>query len=72
MRLILLGAVLLSSQAQPAQARDDNSVSDLATGFSVHVISTLAKGAMSVYAADVNGDGDKDVLSASFWDYKIA
>ena len=33
---------------------------------------TLANGAQSVYAADVDGDGDIDVLSASFDDDKIA
>ncbi|KAK3270389.1 hypothetical protein CYMTET_21213 [Cymbomonas tetramitiformis] len=36
------------------------------------VISTLTDGALSVYAADVDGDGDKDVLSASRNDDKIA
>jgi hypothetical protein len=36
------------------------------------VISTQAGGAYSVAAADVDGDGDVDVLSASFSDNKIA
>ena len=36
------------------------------------VISTLADGASSVFAADVDGDGDLDVLSASRADDKIA
>ena len=36
------------------------------------VISTAADGAFSVFAADVDGDGDTDVLSASFNDDKIA
>ncbi|MEC8252998.1 MAG: FG-GAP-like repeat-containing protein [Planctomycetota bacterium] len=36
------------------------------------VISTSAIGAISVYAADVDGDGDIDVLSASYTDDKIA
>ncbi|SVC25250.1 uncharacterized protein METZ01_LOCUS278104, partial [marine metagenome] len=30
--------------------------------FTEHVISTSAGGAASVYAADVDGDGDMDVL----------
>ena len=36
------------------------------------VISTAADGAHSVFAADVDGDGDTDVLSASALDDKIA
>jgi hypothetical protein len=35
-------------------------------------VTTSADGAYSVYAADVDGDGDMDVLSASEDDYKIA
>ncbi|MCP4711420.1 MAG: hypothetical protein GY869_22600, partial [Planctomycetes bacterium] len=36
------------------------------------VITTTADGAMSVYAADLDGDGDSDIISASFEDDKIA
>ena len=36
------------------------------------VITTLANGAVSVFAADLDGDGDQDVLSASFRHDKIA
>jgi hypothetical protein len=36
------------------------------------VISTAADGAFSVFATDLDGDGDTDVLSASFVDDKIA
>ncbi len=36
------------------------------------VITTAASGAVSVYAGDVDGDGDIDVLSASRFDGKIA
>ncbi len=35
-------------------------------------ISTFASGAQSVYAADIDGDGDMDVLSASSADAKVA
>ncbi|MCB2154794.1 VCBS repeat-containing protein, partial [bacterium] len=35
-------------------------------------ITTAADGAKSVFAADLDGDGDVDVLSASFYDHKIA
>jgi len=40
--------------------------------FTSHVIVTNADGAWSVYATDVDGDGDVDVLSASRYDDKIA
>ena len=36
------------------------------------VITTSANGAVSVYATDLDGDGDADVLSASFRDDKVA
>jgi len=36
------------------------------------VITTAADGASSVFAADLDGDGDSDVLSASYDDDKIA
>jgi hypothetical protein len=37
-----------------------------------NVISTVAMNASSVYATDMDGDGDMDVLSASNDDHKIA
>jgi hypothetical protein len=40
--------------------------------FTTHTITTDANGANSVYAVDVDGDGDVDVLSASRGDDKIA
>ena len=40
--------------------------------FTEHAISTSADGATSVHAADVDGDGDMDVVSASETDDKIA
>ena len=40
--------------------------------FTTHIITTSADGAGSVYAVDVDGDGDIDVLSASSGDDKIA
>jgi uncharacterized protein YegL len=36
------------------------------------IITTIADGARSVYVADLDGDGDQDVLSASELDHKIA
>ncbi len=40
--------------------------------FTERVISTSADGAVSAFAADVDSDGDTDVLCASFYDDKIA
>ena len=40
--------------------------------FTEHVISTTADFARSVFATDLDGDGDTDVLSASLFDDKIA
>ena len=40
--------------------------------FTERVISTAADQPISVFATDVDGDGDTDVLSASFDDNKIA
>jgi hypothetical protein len=40
--------------------------------FTTNTISTNADGAISVHAADVDGDGDLDVLSASYNDNKVA
>ncbi len=36
------------------------------------IITIAANGAQSVYACDIDGDGDNDVISASFYDNKIA
>ena len=38
----------------------------------MQVITSNVYSARSVYATDIDGDGDMDVLSASFWDNKIA
>ncbi len=40
--------------------------------FQEHIISTNAVGAKDVYAIDIDGDGDNDVLSASTSDNKVA
>jgi len=40
--------------------------------FTEHVISLSANNPYSVYAADVDADGDLDVLSAVYWDDMIA
>ena len=39
---------------------------------SFQIISTTANGASSVYSADLDNDGDMDVLSSSSYDHKIA
>ena len=40
--------------------------------FNTHIITTDAVGAWSVFAIDIDDDGDIDVLSASIGDDKIA
>jgi hypothetical protein len=61
-----------------ASARDDNSITwyentDGQGSFGLPQIITInANGASSVYAVDLDGDGDMDVLSASIVDNKIA
>jgi VCBS repeat-containing protein len=40
--------------------------------FTTHIITTAADDVQSVYTADVDGDGDLDVLSAALGDSKIA
>jgi len=47
-------------------------VVDPMIGWSSHSISTSANGAHAVYAIDIDGDNDIDVLSASYYDNKIA
>ncbi len=54
----------LSASALPGRGVD--------VPFTERVISTDARGATSVFATDVDGDGDTDVLSASSYDDKIA
>jgi uncharacterized repeat protein (TIGR01451 family) len=60
-RLILLTTAFLFTQISLAQLFGEQ-----------QVISTEADGAQCVYTADLDGDGDMDVLSASSWDDKIA
>ena len=61
-----LAAVVAASLAAALPARGAN------VQFTERVISTAAGRAQSVYATDVDGDGDIDVVSASENDDKIA
>ena len=49
-----------------------NGFKTIGTAFTSRTITTSANGARSVYAVDLDGDGDIDVLSASLNDDKIA
>ena len=40
--------------------------------FTARTVSSAANGSWSVHAADLDDDGDMDLLSASIWDDKIA
>src|SRR5206468_3763743 len=63
---------VISTEASGAAAADSyQTLGDAAFG-PQRVISTEASGAYSVFAADLDGDGDLDVLSASLSDSKIA
>ncbi len=63
--LILLGGIAPSlGGALPARGGE--------VPFTERVISSTARGAWSVFATDVDGDGDIDALSASVSDDKIA
>ena len=43
----------------------------MATAHGKYVVKTDADGARSVHAADIDGDGDMDLASASYNDHKI-
>jgi surface protein len=64
--------VLSASQGDNKIAWYKNKIDDDETFGEQQVISNSANGATSVYAADLDGDGDMDVLSASQSDNKIA
>ena len=63
--------VLSASSVDDKIAWYENTNGD-GTSWTTHVITTAADGALSVFAIDVDGDGDVDVLSASWYDDKIA
>ena len=49
-----------------------NGFKTIGISFTSRTITSSADGALSVYAVDLDGDGDIDVLSASYEDDKIA
>ena len=64
--------VLSASEFDNKIAWYENDGSPAIGPWTSHTISTAANGARSVFAADVDGDSDLDVLSASSIDNKIA
>ena len=62
MKHLVLGLLFVLTLALPSMAQFG----------SQQVITTAADGAYSVFATDLDGDGDQDVLSASYFDDKIA
>jgi len=63
--------VLSASQSDDKIAWYENTNGQVGV-ISEQIITISAAGAWSVYAADIDGDGDIDVLSASIYDDKIA
>ncbi len=64
--------VLSASQDDDTIAWYENDGTPTVGAWTKHVISTSADYALSVFAADVDGDGDTDVLSASYLDDTLA
>jgi len=63
--------LLIGAEAQDEVAWHENVAGDGST-WTKRVISSSANGVLSVHAADLDGDGDMDVLSASPLDDKVA
>ena len=63
--------LLSASKADDKVAWYENT-SGNGSDFVEHTVSTNADGARSVFGADIDGDGDTDVISASAFDDKIA
>jgi len=63
--IVLVVTLSVTATTLPVSAVTSNN-------FSAHTVSTAADYAQSVYAADVDGDGDIDLMSASATDDKIS
>ncbi|MFT4697882.1 MAG: hypothetical protein ACI9SJ_001013 [Flavobacteriaceae bacterium] len=63
---------VLSASAEDDKVAWYENLDGLGNFGSQQIISTEADGANTVFAADLDGDGDMDVLSSSLVDYKIA
>ncbi len=64
--LLMLFLFGCSKDKSPTESESDTGL------WTHHYVTSSANGAFSVYAVDVDSDGDMDVLSASWEDNKIA
>jgi hypothetical protein len=68
----LTGDTVFWHEAELGVEVDDQGVEHPAILFTEHIVTAGADGVRSVFAADMDSDGDPDVLSASISDNKIA
>ena len=70
--MLTIGYVVYDGNFNPVNGVGEFTIIEFSQAILEHVISTSAMFASCVYAEDVDGDGDMDVLSSSRHDNKIA